>query len=194
MPDTTEETPKGVPGRPTDCTPEITAEFVRYFAGGNYAVTVCNLLGISEPTFYNWMAWGQKGNDAPGLHPDAFRTFFKSVTKAVAQAEVAAVAAVQLAGRDRPVVLDEDGNEVPMVKGEWQATMTFLERRHRTRWARPQRVMIGGDDDAPPVEVKYTTLSDFELADIVAKGREKNGDVNGSSSGTDDGAEGEPAS
>ena len=142
-----EETVKRLVGRPTVCTREVVAGFSRLMAAGNYFVTACNYLGIDETSAYEWLKAGAEGRDAPGDWPDAYREFSQSVKRAEAQAEVAAVAEVQMAGKPHAARFDAEGNE--LLPGQWQASMTFLERRHRDRWGRGERVELTGANGGP---------------------------------------------
>ena len=157
-------------GAPTKLTPEVCAEFTRLLAAGNYFVTCCRYLGIHETTGYNWQNWGREGIDAPGDWADAFREFFKSTERASAQAEIQAVAEVQLAGKPHgkrygkvlnPETKEETWEELE--PGQWQATMTFLERRFSDRWSRKERLGVGQDPTAGPVQTENKHSGTLDL-------------------------------
>lgn len=135
-------------GRPTDCTREIVKEFAEALEDGNYFVTVCDGLGIDESTAYDWLNKGKDGQDATGDWPDAYREFAKSVKVASAKAEMKALKLVMDAAKPQDFALTEKGTAYPVVvsetgpnklPGQWQASMTFLERRFPDRWKRTER-------------------------------------------------------
>ncbi|MFO7948118.1 MAG: hypothetical protein R6V19_15035 [Armatimonadota bacterium] len=99
-------------GRKTKLTAKLQDEICGHLASGCYAVTACELAGISESTFYNWLERGRDGEDP-------FLEFLESVKKAEAQAEVKALTIIQNAMAD-----------------DWKAAMTWLERKFPDRWAR----------------------------------------------------------
>lgn len=114
-------------GRSIKLTPELQDQICRLLAAGNYIETVCDLVGIHESTFYNWMKRGERGwkqdQDA------GFLEFFKAVKKARAQAEVMSLAHIRKAGLD----------------GQWQADAWFLERSFPDRWGRRRLEVTGAD-------------------------------------------------
>lgn len=68
--------------------------------------------------------------------------FSFSLTKAAAEAEVQALAQIQLAARQPQ---------------HWQAAMTFLERRHPDRWRRQDRTVVEGVEGGAPITVQSVT-------------------------------------
>jgi len=194
-PATTEEPPRHPGGAPTKLTREVCAEFVRLLAAGNYFVTCCRFLGIDETTGYNWQKWGREGIDAPGDWPDAFREFFRSSERASAQAEIQAVAEVQLAGRPHgkrygKTVHPGTGEETweELEPGQWQATMTFLERRFSERFSRKDRLGVGQDPGAPPIQTEQRVtvigiLGDQRIAEAAAALEEALADAGGADAG-----------
>lgn len=98
-------------GRPTKLTPEVQAVIIEAVEAGNYFETAAMLAGICKATLYNWIESGEAG-ELP------FAEFLDALKSAESKAEAAALAVVR-AAPDR-----------------WQANMTFLERRHPSRWGR----------------------------------------------------------
>jgi len=92
-------------------------------------VTACALVGISEQTYYEWLRKGGEGKQPYG-------EFLESVKKAEAKAEELAVGTVIRVGLD-----PENPN--------WQAAMTYLERRYPERWGRRNRLDMGNAEDKP---------------------------------------------
>jgi hypothetical protein len=115
-------------GRPSLFTPEAQAKIIMAVQAGNFLDTAARYAGVTYDTFRNWMVRGEK-ELARLAHPSAkpreseapFVDFFKAVTEAEAQAEVAAVSHWQTA-----------------IQGNWQAAAAFVKSRHRRRWDPPQ--------------------------------------------------------
>ena len=192
-----EEQPKHPGGRPTICTPTVVREFAQLIAAGNYFETVCKYLSIDKTLAYDWLHFGEKGKDATGNWPDAYREFSNAVKRADAQAEIMAVAEVQLAGKPhapRKVKVKNENDEEVEVNAEpgaWQAMMTFLERRFSDRWGRKDRQDIGlhGTPGQPPVT--FSHLSAEEAIEIIGNGgpyrHEGGDDTSDGDTGTDAG-------
>lgn len=77
--------------------------------------------GINNKTFYNWLRWGEKAKEGP------YWEFFHAIKDAEGYAEVVAVAQVRAAAKDN-----------------WQAAMTWLERKFPDRWGRHERPAVDG--------------------------------------------------
>jgi len=101
-------------------------------AKGNYAVTACNLAGVTPQTFINWRIQAEK-DEANGLtvKESPYMKLFESVKRAEAIAESKLVEVVR---------------ESAEVKREWLPAMTFLERRHPDRWGRKDRSQVTIDE------------------------------------------------
>ena len=153
-------------GRPTILTPELLQEIIGYVAAGNYLATSCRAAGIDEDNGWNWIKWGREGRDAEGEWPDAYREFFGAYQKADAKAEIQCATEVLIAGRPhapRTVeVTDEDGRKVrvPAEPGQWQATMTFMERRWHERFGRKDKLGLGQDPTAGPLQTQQVPVTE----------------------------------
>lgn len=124
-------------GRRTKLKPEVQDKIVSAIRAGNYACVAAEYAGISAATFYVWL---QRGSEEK---KGAYRDFLDAVKKAESEAEVRAVAMVQ-----------------KHMAENWQAGMTYLERKFPDRWGRrdrlkvevePQKVLaslLGLDDDS----------------------------------------------
>ena len=108
-------------GKPTKYTPALGANLVKLMLAGNYVSTACAACGIDDSTYYRWMALAESGGPGAKVYIE-LRTALK---EAEAAAEAAAVAGVLRAGR-KPQ--------------NWPALMTFLQRRHPSRWAERQEL------------------------------------------------------
>lgn len=100
-------------GRKSKLTKELIEEAAKYIRAGNYANVVANYLGIGESTWYRWLQEGEVANS--GLK----REFWESIKKAEAVPEIRNVNIVQKAAEEN-----------------WQAAMTYLQRRFPERWGR----------------------------------------------------------
>ncbi|NJL28741.1 MAG: hypothetical protein HC897_13035 [Thermoanaerobaculia bacterium] len=106
-------------GRKSRLTPEIQEKIVSVIRAGNYACVAAQYAGITTRTFYRWL---EKGEARPN---SAYGHFRHAVKAAESEAEVRAVAIIQ-----------------NLMTNNWQAAMTFLERKFPERWARRIRVTV----------------------------------------------------
>ncbi len=109
-------------GRRTKLTPEVQAIIIETLQGGGYAVTACARANISQSKYYEWLKKGEEGRSP-------YREFREAVKKAEAEAEFKAVLLVLSVAFD-----PENPN--------WQAAMTYLERRYPERWGRRDRTKV----------------------------------------------------
>jgi len=108
-------------GRQTDLTPETQEKIVSAIKSGNYASVAAAYAGITERTFYNWMAWGRASEDEANI----YFQFLHAVTCAEAEAEVRAVALVNRAMSD-----------------DWRAAIEYIRRKFPHRWNPPQGIKL----------------------------------------------------
>ena len=129
-------------GRRTKLTPEVREKVVSAIRAGNYANVAAEYAGIGERTFYRWLQRGQAANRG------IYRQFWQAVKKAEREAEVRAVAIIQKHMEDN-----------------WQAAMTYLERKFPDRWGRRDRLRV----DLNPKEAleELLALSTEELEEAV---------------------------
>ena len=110
---------------------------------GNYLQTACDLAEISHTTLNNWRQRGEQG-EIP------YASFVAALKRAMARAEVRAVANIRKAG------------ELPQF---WASEMTYLERRYPERWGRRQedtatpRVVVQIGAGAGEVKVGIATFA-----------------------------------
>jgi len=79
IPEAHRQSPRGTPhGRTLKITPELTKAFCFQLRHGAHNETACAAVGISVPTFYQWMSQGKRGHQA-------FITFSQEVEKARAE-------------------------------------------------------------------------------------------------------------
>jgi transposase len=144
-------------GRPSKLTKKVEEALAAALRAGNYVDTACEYAGISRATFYRWLEQAEK----PGA-TNAFRDFRDAIKKASADAEVYAVGVVKQA-----------------MPANWQAAMTFLERRYPEKWRRRDRQEVTGRDGGPVRMVTELEFADpavreagLQLVDTVAAARE----------------------
>lgn len=136
-------------GRRTKLTPELIENAAKLIAGGNYASTVFQMLGIGESTWYEWLQRGREG-----ARKSIYTEFAEAIKKAESAAELRAVSGIMAAGRRN-----------------WTAYAWYLERKFPDRWGLKTKVQqeISGPDGKPvQMELDLTRLSDEELRALEA--------------------------
>lgn len=94
---------------------------------GNYAVVVCQYLGINESTYYGYVK--QAEIDIEAGNDTIFTKFFKSIKEADAYAEMEAVKNIKASSQS-----------------SWQASAWYLERKHKDKWSVKQALELTGKD------------------------------------------------
>ena len=128
-------------GRNPKLTPEVQEKIVAAIRSGNYANVSAEYAGISERTFYNWLQWGREREEEPYLQ------FMQAVKRAEREAEVRAVAIIQR-----------------LMVDNWQAAMTYLERKHPDCWGRRDRLKIDLDPREALAELLSLDTNDLDAA------------------------------
>ena len=128
-------------GRPTKLTPEVQEKIVSAIRAGNYASVAAEYAGISESTFYSWLRRGREAKS--GRFPE----FLQAVKRAEKEAEVRAVAIIQ-----------------KHMDNNWQAAMTYLERKFPQRWGRRDRLSVEVEPRAALAELLALRLEDLDEA------------------------------
>ena len=139
-------------GRMSTLTPAVIQALCDLVAKGNYNVTACNIVGVSEPCFYAWLQHGQEDIEAGVV--SMYSYLFKSIKDAEARAEAEMVERVRSAAlpgeRKRVKRTNADGEteeEITETGGDWLAAATYLERRYRERWGRPAPTQVTVNDN-----------------------------------------------
>lgn len=127
------------PAKNSKLTPAMITGLSTAIANGNYAVTACQLVGLAENTFYEWLRIAD-ADLANGLSEteSMYISLKQSLKRAEAQSEAELVEVVKEAG---------------VVKREWLPAMTFLERRHRERWGRPAPIQINQHNESKTLNI-----------------------------------------
>ena len=146
--------------RPSKLTPERSKKIASLIQAGNYASQAAQAVGISPRSYFRWMEEGEKVSEKcesweeqteiwnepsdqerakhPELEPSpddepteqeiAYFQFWREIKKAEAEAEAAAVLHIKQAAQD----------------GTWQAAAWYLERKHKDRWGKSEKVQHEG--------------------------------------------------
>src|ERR1019366_5999605 len=99
-------------GKPTKLTPALQDKICTLVRAGNYLTIACRASGISLDSLQRWRKRGEAGEDP-------FREFLEALQKAEDDHEIAAVAAIHLAGAK-----------------DWRAHLEILSRISPERWSR----------------------------------------------------------
>jgi len=129
-------------GRRTKLTPELIENAAKLIAGGNYASTVFQMLGIGESTWYEWLQRGREG-----ARKSIYTEFAEAIKKAESAAELRAVSGIMAAGRRN-----------------WTAYAWYLERKFPDRWGRKDKVqqeISGPGGGAVRAEVEHSGAVDL---------------------------------
>lgn len=173
-------------GRPTKCSPEITARVCSYVRQGNYVEIAAAAAGVNKSTLYDWLKRGareaalraREDAEAPPQRLSKKRTrelaqraerrereepylgFSDAVEQAMAEAEITLSLRLAKAGMGT--------KDVP---AQWRADAFRLERLFPTRWGRrltrldpddPGATGMGADEEVDDL----SNLSDADLDDI----------------------------
>jgi hypothetical protein len=136
----------GLPGRPTKISADMIEQIVRLLENGNYIETVCDFVGITKPTFYDWRRRGQdeldrvqkaQGSKLRVRKAEApFVEFFLRTKRAAAQADVVDLTRIAMAGNDPKF---------------WTARAWRLERRNPGKYGRAERPPIEREGMKPAI-------------------------------------------
>lgn len=134
--------------------------------------------GIHPATLYRWKELGEAvltalGNGAKVKDlPEQERlaaTFCELIEKAEAEAELLMIEVVRNAALGAPAELDGEGNVVKAEQTpQWQAAMTYLERKHPGRWSR--RIHVTDDTPREPPPLSVLTVEESAEAFALAYG------------------------
>ena len=139
-------------GRPTDCTPAVTARMADALAKGRCVRAACRLSGISHTSHYEWIKRAEAGDGPP----------FADYAAATRKAEAI--------GEDRHLGNIEAAAGTDAEPGDWRASAWLLERRHPEDYGK-QRMEISGPDGGPvqvqslaaEIAAQLATVSDKEV-------------------------------
>ena len=133
-------------GRPTKLNKEIIKLIGNMAENGCDNRTICNILGIGEPTFYNWIE--QANSDKP---KKIYTDFFKALSRSQGIQKQKAIKTVMQA----------------IENGDWHAAKYLLGVRD-SDYIEGKKVNLGGQENNP-VEVKEITfeIGDKEIEDDV---------------------------
>ena len=98
-------------GRKLKLTEELISKLYKIIEAGNYAIHACQAVGISNTSYYDWLKQGEL--DSSNSEETIFSSFFDAIKQAEGKAIVFHMDCIHKAGGE----------------GNWQASMTWLERR-----------------------------------------------------------------
>ncbi len=181
-------------GRRSKLTPQLQARIVQLLEAGHYVRDICPTVGITEATYYNWIAAGRNTRDqAPtdDEHATEYETwretltardarwleFLESVESAQASGTMNLLSEIQLIGRggrilERTVTTRKDGTQVEKIRyspPRWQALAWVLERRDFDRFGRRVQVDITQDQLERELEKLQAEAADLgvDLGDLI---------------------------
>lgn len=129
-------------GRPDKLTDAVRERLLKALRIGNYRHAAARFAGISARTLVEWMRLGKK------QHQGRWRDLYREVRLAEAEAEVAMV-----------------GRLIEHTKKDPRSVQFYLERKHSKDWGKKDRLAIGGDEGAPPVQIEYRDARLEKLTD-----------------------------
>jgi len=134
-------------GRRSELTTELQEQVVLAIHAGNFREVAARFAGITERTFFNWMARGceyqkklNKGEEV-GEKEEKFFHFLHAVESAEIKAEVFATGLITKAA-----------------KRDWRAAAWYLERKHKQCWARMQQLKHEGVIGTPSTLVDFAKM------------------------------------
>lgn len=154
-------------GRPIKLTRTIIKRAEAYVRAGSYIETAVLALGVSRPTFHNWLKLGQeveeKVNSARKLGDECdlnieetnLLRFLRSMQRAMAESEIYDVTKIRVASEKN-----------------WQAAAWRLERKYPDRWGRRDmvRTELTGADGGPVVTHEQESPFSVDHANRVVRG------------------------
>lgn len=138
----TKATPRKI-GRPTKFTPKVRELILSAVREGNYIETAAQSAGINKDTFYSWMVKGETS-----CAPKEFSDFSEAIKRARAEAEIQALAVIQVAAN----------------RGIWQAAAWYLERSYPDRFGRTRLETPGVAEQPIPGNAAVVDLLDERIA------------------------------
>ena len=133
-------------------TEEMIEKAVKHVKSGNFAIVVCQYLGICKQSYYNYMNRAER--DIAAGRKTIFVDFLDSIKSAEAEAEMRNVTIIQKAAQET-----------------WQAAAWYLERKHKSRWSAIHKHEISGKDGGviqTDINLKLSRLEEGELDTLEA--------------------------
>lgn len=139
-------------GRNTKLTKKVLEKIVKCIKNGSYACVAAQYAGIGETTYFNWIARAKI--ESKEGKKTIFVQFWEAIKEADAEAEYRNVQVIQKAG------LDKQDGEGRLVKGSWQASAWYLERKHYGRWGAKQKIEHSGS--ITNIDIKNLTTEQLQ--------------------------------
>lgn len=126
--------PVSTGGRIIKLTPKLANKIIKHVKAGNYAKTICQMVGITEQTYINWSKRA-KAQEEP------FYTFFNRVERASSIAEAGLVLRIQKAAVNPK---------------HWKAAAFLLERTRPKNFGKRVDLDLEGEPITTEVKVNLT--------------------------------------
>jgi len=139
-------------GRNTKLNKKILEKIVKCIRNGCYASVAAQYAGVSVSAYFKWLARAKKENEDG--KSTIFVQFLHAIKEAEAEAEYRNVQVIQKAG------LDKQDGEGRLVKGSWQASAWYLERKHYDRWGAKQKIEHSGS--ITNIDIKSLTTEQLQ--------------------------------
>jgi transposase len=124
-------------GRNTILTKELIRKFEQLLSAGNYVVTTCGTLGVSQSAYYDWLKKGETAKN--GLY---------------AEFEQAVKRAEHIAEAKWLYDISQDN--------AWQSKAWLMERRYPERWGRKDNLALNHSGNVEVSFIPVQTLTDEE--------------------------------
>lgn len=124
--------------RPTELTAEVADRIAQLIRAGNWPETAAVAAGVSERSYYRWMARGERADalresgKRVRRSDEPYRQFWQQIKRAERESEAIAVSHLTKAMPHAPT-----------------AVIAWLERRFRDRWSRTERTELTGAGGGP---------------------------------------------
>ena len=136
-------------GRPTDCTPAVTARMVTALEMGQPVRACCRYAGISHVSHYDWLKRADDGDGPP------FSNYANAVRAAQVVGEQLHLGVLHAAAKD----------------GEWRASVEMLRFMRPAEYGK-QQIEVSGPEGGP-VQVDLRT----KIAEVLAERSDKEAGV-----------------
>jgi hypothetical protein len=144
--------------RPTELTPEVADRIAQLIRAGNWPETAAVAAGVSERSYYRWMARGEQAvqlqESGKRVHrpEEPYRQFWQQVKRAESESQVIAVSHLMKAMPSTPT-----------------AVLAWLERRFRQEWGRTERQELSGPGGGPSAIASARERLEARLAAVAAR-------------------------
>lgn len=154
-------------GRRTLCTTDRIKRICTALRSGAFIRNAAQMGGVTEACYYKWRRRGEaelariEDGEEPLESEAIYVTFVEESTRAIAQAEMTAVAEIQAIARS--MIKDTEGNRIEVdPRTRLDAHKFFLERRFRREWGKTRQT---DDINTEDVELELVLPSPAHLGE-----------------------------